>query len=299
MDKTLNITIGIPSYNESYNLVRILHQVLSQRLPRNFKISEIIVSDDSTDDTPLLINKLREKRSDDKISFLHHNTRRGVSEAWNEIFQNADGDIVVLYDADISITKDTTYNLVKRFAQKKELGIIASSPRPYFSSSIAGRASCCVGEWLRFIRILCPDSQFTVMGRGLAIRGFLAKKIKIPKEVIACDLYLACKVYEMGFKVSYADDAIIFFKPAESMRDFASQVIRAFIGHRQLKNVMKNNIPSEISLKEQLGPFLKVASGSISNLLSTIIAYSALLVYFPIVFRGSCTTAWETAKTTK
>ena len=88
-----------------------------------------------------------------------------------------------------------------------------------------GRASVFISSWLRSVR-LTGLSQYTVMGRALAIDTSVAKRIRIP-SMIAIDLYLECRVIEMGLDVAYNDSAVVYFKPANSMQDLASQVIRA------------------------------------------------------------------------
>src|SRR5688572_20771155 len=89
------VTVGIPAYNEERNIVNLLQAIEGQRE----LITEVIISDDSSDRTPAIVREYA-KRSQLKITLLHHGMRRGAAAAWNEIFQQASGDVIVLYDAD-------------------------------------------------------------------------------------------------------------------------------------------------------------------------------------------------------
>ena len=100
-------------------------------------------------------------------------------------------------------------------------------------------------------------SQYTTMGRALALSNELAKGIEIPQEIIAIDLYLQCKVLEMNKKVIYDDDAIIYFNPPITKHDFFSQIVRASIGHSQIKDLTENLISMLLHL-QQLRNFSRI-----------------------------------------
>jgi glycosyltransferase involved in cell wall biosynthesis len=230
------ITFGIPSYNEEVNISNILHLIIglnreSQSRNRNssghgngeidkkrsenkglnfkeeFIIAEIIISDDSSDNTCRIVEAISAENLSVNIKLLHHNTRRGVSSAWNEIFKIATGDIIVLYDADIIIDRNTTANLVESI--DNGIGLCASNSTPLLlEKSRISRASKFVAEWLSRVRNN-GLSQYTVMGRALSISSHVAKSITIPENVIALDLYLQCKVLELGFKVVYNEQALV------------------------------------------------------------------------------------------
>ena len=174
------VTVGIPAYNEAQNIVNLLGSLENQ----GQLISEVIISDDSSDMTPELVNDFS-KKSQLEIILFHHDTRRGAFAAWNEIFQKATGDVVVLYDADTIPHPSCTAQLVSRISENTAL--CASNSRPTQSVSIAGMASVFLSNWLRSVR-LSGLSEYTVMGRALAIDAATAKKIQIPTDLIAIDL---------------------------------------------------------------------------------------------------------------
>ena len=128
------ITVGIPSYNERQNIVNLLRAIEEQHTP----IFEVLVSDDSTDNTPSLVHNFAEHSLLD-IQLFHHDTRRGAAAAWNEILQRAAGDIIVLYDADTIPHPSCTEQLTSHI--QGNVGIFASNSQPEQTAAIAGRES--------------------------------------------------------------------------------------------------------------------------------------------------------------
>jgi cellulose synthase/poly-beta-1,6-N-acetylglucosamine synthase-like glycosyltransferase len=68
------VTVGIPAYNEEQNIASLLHSLEGQRS----LISEVIVSDDSSDRTPDIVRNFA-RRSPLGITLFHHDERRGAA----------------------------------------------------------------------------------------------------------------------------------------------------------------------------------------------------------------------------
>jgi glycosyltransferase involved in cell wall biosynthesis len=283
------ITVGIPAYNEEQNIVNLLRSLEGQEP----LIAEVIISDDSSDRTAALVSDFA-RRSSLNIILFHHGTRRGAAEAWNEIFHHATGDVVVLYDADTIPHPSCTEKLASSILEN--IALCASNSNPVQAAGIAGRASVFISNWLRSVRRL-RLSQYTVMGRALAIDAEAARRIQIPSDTIAIDLYLQCKVLEMGLDVAYNDNAIVYFKPPGSMQDMVSQVMRAVKGHNQIKNQVS---PLGISLPPHLvfAQTLKNAAKDPSGAISTIIGYS-LIPYYKSRLRQIDSAKWHLADSSK
>jgi glycosyltransferase involved in cell wall biosynthesis len=95
------VSIGIPSYNEANNLRLLLDRIFSDNDDTTFRTIEIIISDDSTDETPNIVQQYLEINHKCKIRFYHHDHRRGAANAWNEIMSHANGNVIVMYEADV------------------------------------------------------------------------------------------------------------------------------------------------------------------------------------------------------
>jgi glycosyltransferase involved in cell wall biosynthesis len=285
----LTITIGIPSYNEKQNIINLLRAIEQQHTP----IFEVLISDDSSDNTPNLVRDFA-RRSQLDIQLFHHDTRRGAAAAWNEIFQKAKGEIIVLYDADTIPHPSCTSQLVSSI--QGNIGICASNSQPVQAAGLAGRASVFISKWLRSVR-LAQLSQYTVMGRAVAINSDDAKKIEIPANIIAIDLYIQCKILKMGRRVLYNDNAVVYFKPANDIQDLASQVIRAANGHNQIKEFVSSCgicLSQQVSVHHALKNAVKDPLGA----LSVAIGYS-LIPYYRSRIEYTNTAKWHTAASSK
>jgi glycosyltransferase involved in cell wall biosynthesis len=261
---------------------------------KDFAITEIIISDDSSDRTHSIVEGIARQYSSVNIKLLHHDVRRGVSAAWNEIFKEAKGDIIVLYDADVEIDRNTTACLVGSI--RNGTGLCAANIMPLVKEkSTVSRASGFIAEWLRWVR-KNRLTQYTVMGRALSVSSRAAKMIPIPEDVIALDLYLQCKVLELGFDVVYNDQALVYFRPPDNMVDFSSQVLRARVGHSQIRKRIGSctRLPLRIGLIAALKGFLHDPRGAAS----LIYCYS-LLPFYKTRLIGIDSVKWHVAKSTK
>ena len=283
------VTVGIPAYNEGQNIVNLLRSLEEQ----DFEISEVIISDDSSDNTPSVVRNFAENSLLD-IKLFHHDARRGAAAAWNEIFEKATGDTIVLYDADTIPDPSCTEQLASCIHGK--VGLCASNPQPVQAAGTAGRASVFISRWLGSVR-LAGLSQYTVMGRALAIDSNVAKKIQIPTDVIAIDLYIQCKTLEIGREVTYNDNAIVYFKAASNMQDMTSQVMRAVKGHNQIKHYASSfaiSLPRRVAI----GHAVRNAAKDPLGALSVAIAYS-LILYYRSRLQDIDNAKWHTAASTK
>lgn len=290
----MDISVGIPSYNEGASLPGLIAGILSQNLSPNMHLLEVLVSDDSNDGTPELLEEVAKNSA--SIKLLHHQERRGVSVAWNEILTEARGHIIVLVDADTIPSPDLLASLSSKISSN--VGLVGANSSPLTPKSFFAKASFFVGKWLQEIRRSFEANHFTVIGRGLAIRSEVAKKTTLPKDLLAPDLYIACRTKELGYDIAYAEDAMINFKPTESISDFASQVVRAFLGHRQLKKYSGTTL-KKISIPSQIAKAFKVARNYPLCAMATAVAYALLPFTLPRVLRGASNYLWEVPETSK
>jgi cellulose synthase/poly-beta-1,6-N-acetylglucosamine synthase-like glycosyltransferase len=234
----LRLTIGIPSYNEGAKIISLIRSVHESTLNGDeTRITEIIICDHSSDSTPQIIRSFMSEHHYLPIHLVHHDERGGAAAAWNEIFSLATGDIIVLFDADVLPPKDCISELASCMDNDK-VGLCASNPICLKPNSSAARAASFISSWLGSIRKR-GVSQYTVMGRSLCIRTDLAKRIIIPRLTIAIDLYLQCRILELGYHILYREKARVYFTPPSTMEDFASQVIRSRNGHRQISTQVR------------------------------------------------------------
>lgn len=139
--KMRSVSFGIPSYNESQNVIRMVNMISKQSLPAPISIKEIIIVDYSEDDEyGALISGLQKFRGL-PLNVIHNSSRLGVANAWNILFSMSSGDVLVLYDADIKIMAETTYRLIRPMLYDESIGLVAACTRPLSNPSLAGMMS--------------------------------------------------------------------------------------------------------------------------------------------------------------
>jgi glycosyltransferase involved in cell wall biosynthesis len=288
----LRVTVGIPTFNEEENISNLLKSLVADT-PKNFIISEVIISDDSSDKTLEIVDKFTRNNSLN-IKVMHHPCRRGAAAAWKEIFEKSIGDVIVLCDADVIVGKNCIRELVCSIQGK--IGLCASNPSPVQIEGLVGRASTFISNWLRSVRKI-RLSQYTTMGRALSIRSDIAKKITIPTDIIAIDLYIQCKVLEQKIEVLYNDNAVVYFRPANSMSDFTSQVIRAINGHKQIRDYV-GKFKMDLSPRDAL---VEIMRNIMSNPLGAIslVVCCVLVPFYKFKLQDINSAKWHTAVSTK
>ncbi|MFB5190698.1 glycosyltransferase [Alicyclobacillus fastidiosus] len=90
------ISIVVPTYNEKDN-VRSVAEIIKQTLCGHDY--ELIFVDDSTDETPLILEQLSE--ADEAVRYLHRDRERGLATAVARGFEISRGDVVTVMDADL------------------------------------------------------------------------------------------------------------------------------------------------------------------------------------------------------
>jgi glycosyltransferase involved in cell wall biosynthesis len=230
-----------------------------------------------------------------KIELIHNNKRMGASSAWNTIFKESTGEVIVLLDADIELEKNCIVNLTSKI--NENTGLCASNTQPVIQKDNKfSKASAFVAFWLRSIR-RHGVSRYTTMGRALALNSQYVKYLEIPINIIAIDLYIQCKILENQKNVVYNDDAVIYFKTPLTMFDFLGQVTRAIIGHNQIKKLTKKcapDLPFLILLKEFL-----VNSFRYPNYALALMYCYSMLPYSYFKTKKNVSYLWQTATSTK
>ena len=99
----------VPSYNEEGIIADKIRNLLQLDYPDD-RLEIIIITDGSTDETPLIASKFPE------VKVLHEDRRGGKSAAENRAMKFVSGDIVVFNDANTIVSKNALKEMVKHYA---------------------------------------------------------------------------------------------------------------------------------------------------------------------------------------
>lgn len=231
----MNVSVGICAYNEEKSIERVIRDVLSQRMPNNFTLQEVlIVSSGSTDKTEDIVRLL--SGHDNRVKLLTEKGKSGKVSGLNIILREAIGDILILTDADVFPAPRSFMELVKPF-KNEHVGAVGGRPIPLDSeNTFWGFVGHLIWTKLQH-RLLTAEMKqgifFQLSGYLCAVRRYLIERI--PVNVIDDDKYLGEAIRRRGFKVLYVPQAVVYIYGPKSTRDFLNQRARVLTGHLQFK----------------------------------------------------------------
>lgn len=224
MKKSTNITIGISAYNEENNIKNILRALLSQKKD-SWTLEKIIVNcDGCTDNTVKKIEELNVA----KIQIIDNKERKGKAQRIGEIFNLLTSEILVLFDADITL-KDTNVinNLLSGF-NSPDVALVGGNTKPlspdgFFEKSVY--STFIVFEQSR-LAMKNGNNVFGCTGGCMALTKQFAKAIKFPTIMTEDDfIYFSC--LKLGYTFKYVQDARAYYKLPKNIKDYLRQNFRS------------------------------------------------------------------------
>lgn len=122
------VSIVIPTYNESENIKGILH-LIKEHLPKNTIVEAIVVDDNSPDGTGKIAEdyfKSLKEKTRYTINVINRKTKEGLSSAILNGIEQAKGKIVIVMDSDFSHPPQLIPKLVEVLKQSKTDIVVAS-----------------------------------------------------------------------------------------------------------------------------------------------------------------------------
>ena len=126
--KKPQISIIIPTYNESQNILNILKSI-GDNIPKNIFTEAIVVDDNSPDGTGRIVDeylKNVKKIAGYSIDIIHRTAKNGLSSAILSGIQRAAGDTIVVMDSDLSHPPQIIPKMIETFKQYQCDIVIAS-----------------------------------------------------------------------------------------------------------------------------------------------------------------------------
>jgi len=216
----LKVSVGIPTYNDRETIGELLVSILKQE-KNNFELSEIIlVNDGSTDGTGVVCEEMAE--SSDSIRLIHLSKNEGKANALNIIFREAEGEVLLLFDADCAVNDNKLIaKLIKPFSSMKKLGLVGG----WFRHRRSKKPNLIERRYLFYHSALLEFNNenktfLAASGCILAISKSLYKYVRIPQRTIGDDLFLYLCCLNKGFDFLFNEKAMIeTVLHARSLRD--------------------------------------------------------------------------------
>jgi cellulose synthase/poly-beta-1,6-N-acetylglucosamine synthase-like glycosyltransferase len=226
------ISVIITAYKESKTIGKAIQSILDNGL----KNLEILVA--APDNETLAVAK---KYKGIKII---RDPKKGKPFALNMVVKKAKGDILVLTDGDVFISKDSLRYLISQFRDEK-IGAVSGNPVSINSKKTA------LGYWAYVLSNVANDwrktssrknQNFFCSGYLFAIRKNLFPKLDA--EMLSEDGFISLNVYNKGFKIGYSEKSKVFVKYPTTFKDWIMQKKRSAGGYNQIKKMTGQELRS-------------------------------------------------------
>lgn len=122
------VSIILPTYNESQNIVGILKSI-RENIPKGILAETIVVDDNSPDGTGGIVEEYISgirKMAEETINVIHRRAKNGLSSAIYNGIQNAKGEMVLIMDSDFSHPPHVIPRMIEAFKQYQCDLVVAS-----------------------------------------------------------------------------------------------------------------------------------------------------------------------------
>ncbi len=174
------VSIIVPTYNESQNIVGILKSI-RENIPKGIFTETIVVDDNSPDGTGKIVEDYIssiKKIAENTIDVIHRKAKNGLASAILKGIQNAKGETIVVMDSDFSHPPQIIPKMIEAFKQYQCDLVVAS--RYITGGNIQG--------WTTKRKLMSKIAT-VIAKKGLGIKikdpmsGFFAFKKNIIKEL--------------------------------------------------------------------------------------------------------------------
>jgi len=215
------LSIIIPCYNEEATIGKIIEKIEQVKLPMK---KEIIVVDESTDNSPEIVRRLTKKYRN--IKLVHREKRSGKGFAIRIGLRYATGDIIIIQDADLEYDPRDYKRLIAPILKGKAsvvYGSRALNPKnriSYFSFWLGGRVLTWMTNFLFRTKITDVATCYKVFDskviKGVALKcyGFefcpevTAKIAKRGIHIYEVPISYKPRKKEEGKKIKWTDGII-------------------------------------------------------------------------------------------
>jgi len=184
---------------------------------------------------------------------------KGKPAALNIAFKKAKGHLFVLSDGDVFVSQYAIRELVKKTAEKNNIGAVSGRPK-----SISPKNTK-YGFWSHLLTDMADETRkkangnFVCSGYLYALRPGIVDSI--PENCLSDDAYISYKVLENGYYLDYASGAQVFVKYPDNFKDWINQKKRSTGGYTQLKEEYNLEPKKEMrSFKQEAKGLLRVVS---------------------------------------
>lgn len=224
-EERVGCSIGIMAYNEEANIARTINAVLAQQGP-SMRIDEIIVvASGCTDRTVPIVSELAEKEP--RVHLHVQEKREGKASAINLFLKQASSEIAVLLGADVIPDESALEHLCSPFLDP-QIGMVGGRPVPVNDpTTFMGHTVHLL--WRLHDRVARIHAK---LGEVIAFRNVISG---IPTDSAVDEISIQALISQLGYKLIYQPDCVVYNKGPVNVRDFLKQRRRIYAGHLKVR----------------------------------------------------------------
>ncbi len=262
------VTFITAVYNEEKVIGEKLESVFKTTYPLE-KITYLIGSDNSTDQSHEIIHKLQKKYPQIKLQVFKN--RQGKANILNQLQPQAEGEICIFTDANVLFQEDTIFHLVKHFKN----AAIAQVGANFLNKGMEKEGISYQEEGyikretkIKYLEGIIWGCMMGAFGGCHAVRT--EDYIQNPPNFLMEDFYLSMHILTKGKKAILEPRAIVYEDVPSSVFEEFKRKVRISAGNFQNLSVYKNtllNITSPVAFTffshkvlRWFGPFLIILS---------------------------------------
>lgn len=238
------VSVLVACYNEALNIGDTLTSLAAQTYPGPFEI--IVLNDGSTDDSMLVAARIigrLQPRTRARIRLVNFGTNAGKSAVLNRGLKIAAHEMIVTVDGDCWLRADALTRIVERMlADPPGTEAVAGSVLVRNSRrNVLTKAQ----EWDYFHGIAAVKRMQSMFHGTLVAQGAFSLYTRRALESVGgwphCvgeDIVVTWALLRKGYRIGYAEDALVFTNVPHEFRQFANQrrrwsrgLIEAFAAH--------------------------------------------------------------------
>lgn len=219
----MKLSVIMPVYNELATIKRAVERVLDVELPMEREL--IIVDDGSTDGTRDILNQLKDSR----VRVIYHEKNKGKGGALKTAFNNVNGDIVIIQDADLEYDPSDYIQLVNPIVENHADVVYGSRflSGPHrvllFWHYVGNKMITLAADILFNINLsdietgykafrssILKDIKFSSNSFGFEAE-FTAKTAKRKYRIYEVPIQYAGRTYDEGKKITWRDGIVALF----------------------------------------------------------------------------------------
>ena len=225
--KKLTVTIGVCAYNEEFNILNVLSSIVAQH-GSSFVLEKIyVICDNSIDNTPKITQAFAQLYQ--HIVVIHERTRKGKVARLNQLYALNTSDIFINFDADIMLgSTDTVEKMVQAF-DDTETVIAVAHQIPVKPETFIGKIIYAGYQFWDMTRLSIKNQDHiqNLYGAATALRKSFVSKFRFAGDITDDRGYLYIVAKHHG-RFRYLMDAIIYYHPVSTLREFCTLADRSF-----------------------------------------------------------------------